>query len=211
MAFDEQEHNIYVTGLVGCTSVIVVSRLGAWASHFWETPSFSFTGENDRFQADVLDYLTNNLQPHSATFSDSSTTKIYIMTTAPQENNLYAAGDPSNGNNPQECESKFHRENNTSQNLTHLDNSFEGPLTLFYLAGYVSISYISSSITSSSYTDMPKDAGRISQITSSLNSMLSGVPIETFVYQRQMNDQLASSNTYGKAMVMQEGPLLISR
>lgn len=29
-----------VVNLYGCTSIIVVSKMGAWVSHFWETPTF---------------------------------------------------------------------------------------------------------------------------------------------------------------------------
>lgn len=147
ITFDNAEHNIYVSGLEGCTSVIVVSRNGAWASHFWETPAFSFTGTNDRFQADVLDYLTTDLGSHQASFADSSTTKIYIMTTTTQENNLNGPGAADNGDWP------------------------------------------------------PEYPGRIAQITKLLNGMLPGVPIDTFVYQRQRNENLLNSNVYGKAIV----------
>lgn len=58
--FDNAEHNILVEGLVGCTSVVVVSRLGAWASHFWEAPSFRDQNNGqgtDPFVLDVLDYM----------------------------------------------------------------------------------------------------------------------------------------------------------
>lgn len=149
ITFDNAEHNIYVSGLEGCTSVIVVSRKGAWASHFWETPAFSFTGANDRFQADVLDYLNTDLGSHRASFDDSGTAKIYIMTTTTQDNNLNGPGAADNGNWP------------------------------------------------------PEYPGRISQITTLLNGMLPGVPIDTFVYQRQRDENLLNSNVYGKAIVSQ--------
>lgn len=155
VAFDNSEHNIYVSGLEGCTSVIVVSRLGAFASHHWETPSFSFTGPNDQFQADVINYLTTALQPLGApgsTFGDSATTHIYIMTPTIQANNLNSRGDSSNGDFPQE------------------------------------------------YSD------RITDITSTLNGILPNVPIETFVYQRQLNNALFKNNEYGKAMVSSSKP-----
>jgi hypothetical protein len=80
--FDEAEHNIYVEALRGCTSVVVVSRLGAWASHFWEGPSF-ISGDT-KFTADVLDYLRRELGGHASTFAGSATTKAYIMTPAPE-------------------------------------------------------------------------------------------------------------------------------
>ena len=38
--FKDQPINLGIANLHGCTSVIVVSRKGVWASHFWEVPSF---------------------------------------------------------------------------------------------------------------------------------------------------------------------------
>lgn len=96
--FDEAEHNIFVQGLEGCTSVLVVSRAGAWASHLWERPSF--TSDDAKFQADVLDYLNSELDAHAATFADRSKTKAFIMTPAPEEFDLHGSGDAANGNNP---------------------------------------------------------------------------------------------------------------
>jgi hypothetical protein len=51
--FDNQQVNTGVSGLHGCTSVMVVSQMGAYASHFWERPAFN----RDRFGTDVLRYL----------------------------------------------------------------------------------------------------------------------------------------------------------
>jgi hypothetical protein len=102
VAFDSGDHNIFVGGLEGCTSVIVVSRLGAFMSHYWENPAFEFTGAADRFQADVLDNLTEGLQPQAATFADITTSNIFIMTPTTQDNNLNGPGDAANGNWPQE-------------------------------------------------------------------------------------------------------------
>lgn len=82
------EINILVQGLRGCTSIMVVSRQGAWASHMWESPGFTV-----RFQEDVIDYMLYgrlngeaNTQPLSAlvnqqVFGDQ-TTRIFIMTPA---------------------------------------------------------------------------------------------------------------------------------
>lgn len=50
--------------------VIVVSRLGTWASHFWEAPGF--TGGAAQFQTDVIGYLQSNLGGHAATFGGKS-------------------------------------------------------------------------------------------------------------------------------------------
>lgn len=41
-----RRYDAAVHGLFGCTSVVVVSRVGMWISHFWEIPSFRATAEN---------------------------------------------------------------------------------------------------------------------------------------------------------------------
>jgi hypothetical protein len=46
-----------VTGLYGCTSVVVVSTKGAWISHFFEANSF-LEGQA-KFEQDVLDGMTS--------------------------------------------------------------------------------------------------------------------------------------------------------
>lgn len=73
--FDNSEFNVVVRGLRGCTSVVVVSRLGefrsrdfaapdrlmtsssigVYATHFWEGPSFN--GPDASFTSDVLNYF----------------------------------------------------------------------------------------------------------------------------------------------------------
>lgn len=45
--------NIGMRGLVGCTSVVVISRAGVYVSHLWENPSFIPAN----FQREVLDAL----------------------------------------------------------------------------------------------------------------------------------------------------------
>ena len=40
MLWGDSPTQLTVTGLYGCTSIIVVSTRGVWASHFWEDPSF---------------------------------------------------------------------------------------------------------------------------------------------------------------------------
>jgi len=50
--FAEKDTRLYVEKLAGCTSLMVVSRRGAWVSHFWET-DFIWGG----FQEEVLDYI----------------------------------------------------------------------------------------------------------------------------------------------------------
>ncbi|KJX92212.1 hypothetical protein TI39_contig5890g00001 [Zymoseptoria brevis] len=39
--FQDEQFNVGIRGLYGCTSVIAVSRRGAWMSHIWEVPTFS--------------------------------------------------------------------------------------------------------------------------------------------------------------------------
>lgn len=74
--FDASEFNIMVQGLRGCTSIVVVSRLGklplvlsvirhclklsiigAYVTHFWEGPAFNINGPGATFTADVIGYL----------------------------------------------------------------------------------------------------------------------------------------------------------
>ena len=43
VAFDtppEENYYPYVTGLEGCTSVVIIGEKGCWLSHFWEAPWF---------------------------------------------------------------------------------------------------------------------------------------------------------------------------
>ncbi|KAI1423329.1 hypothetical protein F5Y12DRAFT_786072 [Xylaria sp. FL1777] len=59
--------SLAVAGLYGCTSVIAISRRGAWASHSWEAPSFTPWSEDpspptdleqlEIFRRDVLEAL----------------------------------------------------------------------------------------------------------------------------------------------------------
>lgn len=39
--FEKQPFNLGLTGMYGCTSVLLVSTRGVWWSHFWELPSFT--------------------------------------------------------------------------------------------------------------------------------------------------------------------------
>lgn len=51
-AFEQDSFSMGVQGLVGCTSVIVVSRRGVWMSHIWESPTFT-TQDPDIWNNDV--------------------------------------------------------------------------------------------------------------------------------------------------------------
>ncbi|KAF2106646.1 hypothetical protein BDV96DRAFT_328330 [Lophiotrema nucula] len=52
-----------IVNLYGCTSVMVISELAFWASHFWEIPAFradeSATALSPKFQSDVLDWISS--------------------------------------------------------------------------------------------------------------------------------------------------------
>lgn len=43
---------LYVAGLFGCTSVVIISEMRVWFSHHWEAPSFE--GDDARFEREVL-------------------------------------------------------------------------------------------------------------------------------------------------------------
>lgn len=102
--FDDKDHNVFVEALVGCTSVVVVSRQGAWMSHLWENPGFMLiNGIPDQFQTLTLGYIRAQLTPLKLKFSETDTTKIYIMTPTMQDNNLERRGaDSAKGNYPEE-------------------------------------------------------------------------------------------------------------
>ncbi|KAK2765092.1 hypothetical protein FQN54_008791 [Arachnomyces sp. PD_36] len=55
VAFEKKVLSIAVTGLYGCTSVIVISRRGAWASHIWE--GIFAHADDDNFQQEVIDKI----------------------------------------------------------------------------------------------------------------------------------------------------------
>jgi hypothetical protein len=67
--FRDKRVKLGVVNLYGCTSVMVISNKGIWASHFWEIPSFRLmlpgqpprVGPHDpvRFKEDVIDTFDN--------------------------------------------------------------------------------------------------------------------------------------------------------
>ncbi|KAI1851767.1 hypothetical protein JX266_003229 [Neoarthrinium moseri] len=65
--FNDKVISLSVQGLYGCTSVVVVSRRGAWISHIWEVPTF--TGSIDDFRARGLEYITWGLRDDNPQFS----------------------------------------------------------------------------------------------------------------------------------------------
>lgn len=86
--FSASELNLIVAGLRGCTSIIVVSRKGAWVSHLWESPGFNLA-----FERDVMRYLKDGRKAEIDTeplpdavreaFDDAGHTKVFIMTPNP--------------------------------------------------------------------------------------------------------------------------------
>ena len=50
--WDTQPKNLWVAGLYGCTSVVIVGEGGAWLSHYYEDPSFIRT--ETQFQDEVI-------------------------------------------------------------------------------------------------------------------------------------------------------------
>ena len=50
-----EKQYLYVTGLFDCTSVVIVSEVGVWLSHFWE----AFTGTAAVFQTQVINAIRN--------------------------------------------------------------------------------------------------------------------------------------------------------
>ena len=49
------EQRLYVAGLFGCTSVVIISEMGVWFSHHYEAPSF--LGDDAQFKNQVLDTI----------------------------------------------------------------------------------------------------------------------------------------------------------
>ncbi len=43
--FEDRVASAAVTGLHGCTSVVIISRRGVWLTHIWECPSFIGRGK----------------------------------------------------------------------------------------------------------------------------------------------------------------------
>lgn len=70
VTFGNQVQTLAVKGLYGCTSVVVVSRKGAWASLFWEDPSFLGTADDADvdFNFDVLMNLEEGSGSEDARF-----------------------------------------------------------------------------------------------------------------------------------------------
>lgn len=82
---------LYVAGLFGCTSVVVISEMGVWFSHHWEAPSF--LGDDTQFEQQVLSTIEDGdpddlvkmpgafpLAEGSGILSANSNVRIFIST-----------------------------------------------------------------------------------------------------------------------------------
>ncbi|KAK7958472.1 hypothetical protein PG988_013320 [Apiospora saccharicola] len=88
--FGNHVNTLAVSSLYGCTSVVVVSTQGAWASHFWEWPSFTH-GDN-QFEYDVIRRLHTGVVGHM--FDDANQPRVFVV--APRQKEYLRNGDPSN-------------------------------------------------------------------------------------------------------------------
>ncbi|SMY28726.1 unnamed protein product [Zymoseptoria tritici ST99CH_1A5] len=79
--FQDEQFNVGVRGLYGCTSVIAVSRRGAWMSHIWEVPTFS---SDKGTEADLTTWLD---QAQIGIFTGDGTNYLPGL-------NQFTAGDP---------------------------------------------------------------------------------------------------------------------
>ena len=53
--FERTPLRLFLTGLFGCTSVVIISEMGVWFSHHWEAPSFE--GTDAQFEDQVLNVI----------------------------------------------------------------------------------------------------------------------------------------------------------
>lgn len=61
IVFGAQPETLGVAGLFGCASAFVISRRGAWMSHFWEQDFDGTDPDGDYFREHVLDALTTGV------------------------------------------------------------------------------------------------------------------------------------------------------
>ena len=55
--FEKAPRRLYADGLVGCTSVVIISEMGVWFSHHWEQEQF--LADDATFQKEVLGTIEN--------------------------------------------------------------------------------------------------------------------------------------------------------
>ena len=56
-SFEKSARRLYVSGLIGCTSVVIISEMGVWFSHHWEREQF--LADDATFQKEVLGTIEN--------------------------------------------------------------------------------------------------------------------------------------------------------
>lgn len=89
--FEKTPMHLYVAGLFGCTSVVIISEMGVWFSHHWEAPSFDV--DDARFEREVLSTIRNGdpddparmpgpspLAEEGGTLNPKSNVEIFIST-----------------------------------------------------------------------------------------------------------------------------------
>lgn len=55
--FERTPMRLYVSGLFGCISVVIISETGVWFSHHWKAPLF--LGNDTKFKREVLSTIEN--------------------------------------------------------------------------------------------------------------------------------------------------------
>lgn len=86
--FSDKAARLAIRGLIGCTAVVVASKQGAWAAHFWEKPYLERdviptlrTGNGEKFHSEHgLEKLRNNDDRDIGhIFDNTNQPRIFIM------------------------------------------------------------------------------------------------------------------------------------
>ncbi|KAI1350328.1 hypothetical protein F5Y01DRAFT_286491 [Xylaria sp. FL0043] len=110
VGFFDQPVSLAVPHLVGCTSIIVVSRKGAWASHIWEMPVFR-PDDKENEETGVLEYAlpgTENFSPdfpfsqQLAFFQDHALDKLRNTYNPPDDKHEFGLGQLQNSGTPED-------------------------------------------------------------------------------------------------------------
>ncbi|KAI0908740.1 hypothetical protein F4823DRAFT_563535 [Ustulina deusta] len=75
--FSGKPGSLAVSGLYGCTSVIAISRRGAWISHFWEVPSFTHSRDDPSPPTDLQQLETFRQQVLAALHTGDTIDHLY--------------------------------------------------------------------------------------------------------------------------------------
>lgn len=155
--FNESPSSLALSGLYGCTSLIAVSKRGAWVSHMWEAPSFTYSyfdpapptdlEQLDIFRQQVLNALHsgngNYHQVALAQLRDSSSSHImdddadphvFIFTpytraedNSPNYNNEFPVGLPERWGEDDGLPSKTQQIENEVKAIFSVPNGFNVP------------------------------------------------------------------------------------